>query len=79
VSDKWPAAPIPPTLDRFLESLAEPSVLRAGQVIRDARGKTHVIWRPPDTASPPLYPVGVADLAVGAIMGASQAHDFPPS
>jgi hypothetical protein len=38
VSDKWPAAPIPPTLDRFLESLAEPSGLRTGDVIRHPRG-----------------------------------------
>jgi ADP-ribose pyrophosphatase YjhB (NUDIX family) len=35
------------------------------QVIRDTHGKTRVIWRPPDTASPPLYPAGVADVAGG--------------
>jgi len=33
------------------------------QVILDVRGSTRVIWRPPGAASPPLYPVGVADLA----------------
>jgi ADP-ribose pyrophosphatase YjhB (NUDIX family) len=33
------------------------------QVIRDTGGKTRVIWRPPETASPPVYPAGVADLA----------------
>lgn len=33
------------------------------QAIRDARGRTRVIWRSPDATSPVLYPVGVADLA----------------
>jgi hypothetical protein len=32
------------------------------QVIRDTNGKTRVIWRPPHMVSPPLYPVGLADL-----------------
>jgi ADP-ribose pyrophosphatase YjhB (NUDIX family) len=36
------------------------------QIIRDSHDKTRVIWRSPDAASPPLYPVGVADVAVGA-------------
>lgn len=49
------------------------------QVIRDTHGKTRVIWRPPETVSPPLYPVGVADVAVGAVMGANQAHGSPSS
>ena len=30
------------------------------QQILDARGPTRVIWRAPDTATPPLYPDGVA-------------------
>jgi ADP-ribose pyrophosphatase YjhB (NUDIX family) len=47
------------------------------QAIRDARDKTRVIWRPPDIVSPPLYPVGVADLAAGAIPEASQADGVP--
>ena len=33
------------------------------QTILDARGMTRVIWRMPETASPPLYPAGVADMA----------------
>lgn len=33
------------------------------QVIRDSTEQSRVIWRLPDTASPPLYPEGVADLA----------------
>ncbi len=36
------------------------------QTIRDAHGETRVIWRLPDIASPPLYPVGVADIVAGA-------------
>jgi len=34
------------------------------QPIRDARGKVRVIWRLPEMASPPLYPVGVTDVAL---------------
>lgn len=37
----------------------------AEQVIRDARSRTRVIWRPPQVASPPLYPSGVTDLVTG--------------
>jgi ADP-ribose pyrophosphatase YjhB (NUDIX family) len=33
------------------------------QAIADDRGRARVIWRMPGTASPPLYPVGVADMA----------------
>ena len=33
------------------------------QTVLDARGITRVIWRLPEAASPPLYPVGVADIA----------------
>jgi ADP-ribose pyrophosphatase YjhB (NUDIX family) len=33
------------------------------QGIADDRGRARVIWRMLGTASPPLYPVGVADLA----------------
>ena len=32
------------------------------QTILDARGTNRVIWRTPEAASPPLYPVGVADM-----------------
>ena len=32
------------------------------QTILDARDTTRVIWRMPGAASPPLYPVGVADM-----------------
>jgi ADP-ribose pyrophosphatase YjhB (NUDIX family) len=34
------------------------------QAIADDHGRARVIWRMPGTASPPLYPVGVADLAM---------------
>jgi ADP-ribose pyrophosphatase YjhB (NUDIX family) len=33
------------------------------QAIADDRGRARVIWRMPGAASPPLYPVGVADMA----------------
>jgi ADP-ribose pyrophosphatase YjhB (NUDIX family) len=33
------------------------------QAILDARSRTRVIWRPAEAVGPPLYPVGVADLA----------------
>jgi len=33
------------------------------QVIADDRGRACVIWRMPGAATPPLYPVGVADMA----------------
>ncbi len=45
----------------------------AEQVIRDSAGRTRVIWRPSGTASPPLYPAGVAELAAGG----SPAHEVP--
>jgi hypothetical protein len=34
------------------------------QAIADDHGRARVIWRMPGTASPPLYPVGVADLTM---------------
>jgi ADP-ribose pyrophosphatase YjhB (NUDIX family) len=34
----------------------------AEQTIADDRGRARVIWRLPAAASPPLYPVGVAEL-----------------
>jgi ADP-ribose pyrophosphatase YjhB (NUDIX family) len=33
------------------------------QAIADDHGRARVIWRMPGAASPPLYPVGVADMA----------------
>ena|SRR5215472_2901209 len=33
------------------------------QVIADDHGGAHVIWRMPEAVTPPLYPVGVADMA----------------
>src|SRR6266851_2816167 len=39
----------------------------SAQEIRDEPdGHTRVIWRPADETSPPLYPVGVADLVARA-------------
>jgi ADP-ribose pyrophosphatase YjhB (NUDIX family) len=32
------------------------------EILDEPDGRTRVIWRPPDETSPPLYPVGVADL-----------------
>ena len=37
------------------------------QAILDAPNRTRVIWRPPGAVSPPLYPEGVADLAVARV------------
>jgi ADP-ribose pyrophosphatase YjhB (NUDIX family) len=34
------------------------------QAIADDRGRARVIWRMPEAASQPLYPAGVADMAV---------------
>jgi ADP-ribose pyrophosphatase YjhB (NUDIX family) len=36
------------------------------QAIADDHGRARVIWRAPGAASPPLYPVGVGDLAAPA-------------
>lgn len=33
------------------------------QVVRDDPHQARVFWRPPGTASPPLYPAGIAELA----------------
>ena len=33
------------------------------QAIADDHGRARVIWRMPETASPPLYPAGVAGMA----------------
>lgn len=64
----------------FSAALADESAYEISeQVIRDAHDNSRVIWRLPDTASPPLYPVGLADVAVGVIMGADEAHGFSPS
>jgi len=41
----------------------EPAYEIGEQAILDARTRTRVIWRPPGAVSPPLYPVGVADMA----------------
>lgn len=35
------------------------------RVLDDTSGYTRVIWRQPDTVSPPLYPEGVAELVAG--------------
>jgi ADP-ribose pyrophosphatase YjhB (NUDIX family) len=35
----------------------------AEQAIADDHGRARVIWRTPGAARPPLYPVGVADVA----------------
>ena len=36
------------------------------QAILDSRASTRVIWRPLGPARPPLYPVGVADMAASS-------------
>lgn len=51
----------------FSASLADQSGYEiAEQVIRDTDRNTRVTWRPPGAASPPLYPEGIADVALGA-------------
>ena len=48
----------------FTAAFADEAAYKIGeQAILDARGSTRVIWRAAGAASPPLYPVGVADLA----------------
>jgi ADP-ribose pyrophosphatase YjhB (NUDIX family) len=48
----------------FTAAFADEAAYEIGeQAIADDRGGARVIWRAPGTASPPLYPVGVADLA----------------
>ena len=48
----------------FTASFADEAAYEIGeQTILDTHGRTRVIWRPPAAVSPPLYPVGVADMA----------------
>lgn len=48
----------------FTAAFADESAYEiAEQSIRDARGTSRVVWRTPEEAGPPLYPVGVADMA----------------
>jgi ADP-ribose pyrophosphatase YjhB (NUDIX family) len=48
----------------FAAAFADEAAYEIGeQAILDARGRTRVIWRAAGVAEPPLYPVGVADLA----------------
>lgn len=47
----------------FTAAFADKAAYEIGeQAILDARGSTRVIWRAAGMDSPPLYPVGVADL-----------------
>ena len=47
----------------FTADLADPAAYEiAEQPIRDEAGGDRVIWRPPGTVSPPLYPAGITDL-----------------
>ena len=47
----------------FAAAFADEAAYEIGeQTILDAPGGTRVIWRAARVASPPLYPVGVADL-----------------
>lgn len=48
----------------FAAAFADEAAYEIGeQAILDSPERTRVMWRPPGAASPPLYPVGVADLA----------------
>ena len=48
----------------FTAGLADEAAYEIGeQAILDTRDRTRVIWRAAGAAGPPLYPVGVADLA----------------
>jgi len=51
----------------FTAAFADEAAYEIGeQAILDARTRTRVIWRPRGTAGPPLYPVGVADMAASS-------------
>ena len=48
----------------FTAAFADEAAYEIGeQAILDTPDRTRVIWRAPGAARPPLYPVGVADLA----------------
>lgn len=59
----------------FMAALADEAAYEIPeQAIRDAPGRARVIWRPPNIASPPFYPVGVADIVA---VGVTQANGLP--
>jgi ADP-ribose pyrophosphatase YjhB (NUDIX family) len=62
---KWDGATEHEIVFVFAAAFADESAYEIPeQAIRDdPDGTTRVIWRPPDMASPPLYPEGMADLA----------------
>ena len=48
----------------FTAAFADEAAYEIGeQAIADDHGRARVIWRAPGTDDPPLYPVGVGDLA----------------
>jgi hypothetical protein len=52
----------------FTAALANAAAYEIGeQAILDSPDRTRVIWRQPGAASAPLYPEGVADLAVARV------------
>jgi ADP-ribose pyrophosphatase YjhB (NUDIX family) len=51
----------------FTAAFADEAAYEIGeQAILDARVRTKVIWRQRGAANPPLYPVGVADMAASS-------------
>jgi len=52
----------------FTASFADMAAYEIPQqrILDDADGRACVIWRPPHTAGPPLYPAGLADLITQA-------------
>jgi ADP-ribose pyrophosphatase YjhB (NUDIX family) len=52
----------------FAASLASQAAYEIPEqrILDDPHGRTRVIWRPPGTTTPPLYPDGVADLITQA-------------
>lgn len=65
---QWNGAAAHEVVFMFAADLADPAAYEITEqgILDDADGRSRVIWRAPDATSPPLYPVGTADLLGGA-------------
>jgi ADP-ribose pyrophosphatase YjhB (NUDIX family) len=65
---QWNGAAAHEVVFMFAADLADPAAYEITEqgILDDADGRSRVIWREPDATSPPLYPVGTADLLGGA-------------
>lgn len=65
---QWNGAAAHEVVFMFAADLADPAAYEITEqgILDDAEGRSRVIWRAPDATSPPLYPVGTADLLGGA-------------